>query len=519
VLSVGTAYPLAIGAAAACLGYGFGLGRLLGIAENIGDTGILGIACIAILGCAIHFVSALSTTVQIVVIGVGLALCVVFRGELIRQCRGNLVSILVGLSAFFHRYAFTIYDNGLYHLQAVKWNSEFPITPGLANLHARLGYNSAIFLMAPLDDRAEFGWISGLLLLLFVLMSCYARFSQARRATTEFWFLGLAVILLALGAPGELGWVGVLNADGLAAILTIYWFSVALSLPSRPQTGVPLLLLAGALAMTVKLSAAPLFLMALLVAWYYRKTADVALLKPAAAAAVLLGLWMARGVVLTGCAVYPLPQTCFSGLPWAVPRRQVAVEMGAIKAWAEAPHQFDPEKVLSDWKWLGPWCIATWRNWNARLFLAGGMAGCLSVLAGVRLKRMVTAVFLGLCFCLAYWFLGAPDVRFGYGYLAAAGILGIGMACAAFFPDTDFARRIPLDAIVLSVLLGARGLLDSGNTWTIKDRPAIAMRTAPGGKSIWVTQSDREGGDQCWDHPLPCTPYFSPENLKRVRWR
>jgi hypothetical protein len=39
------AYPLAIGAAVACLGYGFGLGRLLGIAVNIGDAGILGIAC------------------------------------------------------------------------------------------------------------------------------------------------------------------------------------------------------------------------------------------------------------------------------------------------------------------------------------------------------------------------------------------------------------------------------------------------------------------------------------------
>ena len=513
------AYPLAIAAAIACLGYGFGLGRLLGIAVNTGDAGILGLVSIAMLGCAIHFVSPLSTTVQIVTIGVGMALCAVFRDELIRQCRGNLVSILVGLSAFFHRYAFTIYDNGLYHLQAVKWNSEFPITPGLANLHSRLGYNSALFLMAPLDDRVEFGWISGLLLLLFVLISCYARFSRAHRATAEFWFLGLAVALLALGAPEGLGWLGVWNADGFVAILTVYWFSIALTLPARPQTGVPLLLLAGALALTVKLNTAPLFLLALPIAWFNRKTADLSLLKPAAVVAVLLALWMARGVVLSGCAAYPLPQSCSSSLPWAVSPAQPAMEMLSIKLWARAPHRFDWARIMSDWTWLGPWSVIAFRNWSARLFLFGAIAGCVSVLAGARVSRLVMAAFLGLCFCLAYWFWSAPDVRFVCGYLAAAGILGLAIACATFFPDTDFARRLPLDAIVASVLLGAGGLVQFGNTWTIKDRPAFAMKTAPGGKSVWVTESDHEGGDQCWDHPLPCTPNFSPENLKRVRWR
>lgn len=377
------AYPLAIGAAVSCLGYGFGLGRLLGIAVDVGDAGILGIAGIAILGCAIHFVSALSTTVQMVVMGVGVALCLVFRDELIRRCRDNFAPILVGLSAFLHRQAFTFYDTGLYHLQSVKWNGEFPITPGLANLHSRLAYNSLLFIIAPLDDRPEFGWISNLLVLLFVLASCYARFSRARRATVEFWFFGLAVAWLAFGTLGRLGGLGVLNADGFVAILTVYWFCVALSLPSRPSTNVPLLLLAGALALTVKVSAAPLFLLALLAAWYHRKTADVSLLKPLTAAAILLGLWMARGVTLSGCAVYPVPESCISGLPWAVPRTQAEAESLSIRAWARAPGLIDYAKVMADWTWLGRWAVATGQSWSTRLFLFGGIAACVSMLAGV----------------------------------------------------------------------------------------------------------------------------------------
>jgi uncharacterized MnhB-related membrane protein len=512
-------YPLAIAAALSCLGYGFGLARLLGIPVSLGDAGLLGLTCLAILGCAIHFVSALSTTVQMVVIGAGLALCVVFRDELIRQSRGNVVSIFVGLSAFFHRYAFTSYDNGLYHLQAVKWNSEFPITPGLANLHGRLALNSVLYVMAPLDDRAAFGWVSVLLLLLFVLMACYARFSEARRGTVAFWFLGLAIAFLALGAQGAVGWLGVLNADGFVAILTVYWVCIALSLDSRPQTNVPLLLLTAVLALTVKLSAAPLFLLALLAAWFHRKTANISLLKTAAAVAVFLGLWMARDVALSGCAVYPLPQSCSFDLPWAVARPQAETEAVSIRSWARAPNRLDYAKVMADWKWLGPWTVRNWPAFGIRLFLVGAIAAGVSVLAGARGNRLVTATFAGLCLCVAYWFLSAPDVRFGSGYLAATGILGLSIACAAYFPGADPVRRLTVEAVALSVLLGTAGLVQSGNTWTIERQPAFAMRTAPGGKSIWTTLGDYPGSDQCWDHQLPCTPYWDPDKLKRVRWR
>jgi hypothetical protein len=97
--------------------------------------------------------------------------------------------------------------------------------------------------------------------------------------------------------------------------------------------------------------------------------------------------------------------------------------------------------------------------------------------------------------------------------------LGLSIACAACFPDTDLFRRLTLEAVAVSALLGISSLVQSGNTWTIKSRPAFAMRTAPGGKSIWVTLGDYEGSSDCWDHALPCTPYFYPERLKRIRWR
>ena len=46
----------------------------------------------------------------------------------------------------------SLYDTGLYHLQAVKWNASYSIVPGLANLEPRLGYNNSCFLFASYVD-------------------------------------------------------------------------------------------------------------------------------------------------------------------------------------------------------------------------------------------------------------------------------------------------------------------------------------------------------------------------------
>ena len=47
------------------------------------------------------------------------------------------------------------YDTGLYGAQAVRWISAYPVMPGLANVHGRLGFNSSVFLcVAALDQGA-----------------------------------------------------------------------------------------------------------------------------------------------------------------------------------------------------------------------------------------------------------------------------------------------------------------------------------------------------------------------------
>ena len=508
-------YLLAVVAALSCLGYGFALARILGIGVNLGDAGILGLISLALAGCAIHFAWALSSSIQLIVMSVGLALGILFRQELIRGCRMSPLSMIAGISAFLHMQAWINYDNGLYHLPTIKWNTEFPIVAGLANLHGRLAFNSTLFLMSPLDDRAEIGWVSNLILLMFVLISCTARFRQLRRHSVEIWFVILATGALGL-LPERLHLLGVWNADGFAAMLVVYWFCIAVSLPSRSQADIPLLLLIAVLALTVKLSAAPLLPLALLVLWFYRKAPDVQLLKPALFAGVFLGSWMARGMLLSGCAMYPFPQSCRFNLPWAVSRAQIRTDVLAIRSWARIRGRFDFQAVVDNWDWLTyAWVRRSWEDWSARLFAIGGSIGAIAILGRTRVNRVALSCGAALCLCVAYWFISAPDVRFGSGYLDAFGILGLSFACATLFQGDELVQRLTVKAMLVASLLGAGRTMQASNTWKITDRPPFTTKIAPGGKPIAVPLK----GDQCWDHPLPCTPYFHPEDLKRVRWR
>ncbi len=71
--------------------------------------------------------------------------------EGIRNTRWRSLILFVPCAFFAALNALTngyCYDNLLYHLAAVRWVADFGSVPGLANLHGRLGFNSALHPLA-----------------------------------------------------------------------------------------------------------------------------------------------------------------------------------------------------------------------------------------------------------------------------------------------------------------------------------------------------------------------------------
>jgi hypothetical protein len=123
------------------------------------------------------------------------------------------------------------------------------------------------------------------------------------------------------------------------------------------------------------------------------------------------------------------------------------------------------------------------------------------------LLRGFTLVAIG---SLGFWFFTAPDPRF---LGATVWILGISLTALAIPPRASRAR---IGALVLFWLTPIYGLIRVGYEavrvppeYLTQPVPNVLMRTkqTTSGLKVLVPVT----GNQCWDAPLPCTPYFRPQ--------
>ncbi|MDB5263920.1 MAG: hypothetical protein JWQ14_3203, partial [Adhaeribacter sp.] len=113
----------------------------------------------------------------------------------------NLLALLILLHAVQPP---TFPDSGLYHIQFIKWLREYPVIPGLGNLHGRLAFNSHLHLLSAFFSSAAFGILAleqafgSYLFLLFAFwqVRLLARSLALKEKWAFFYLGGLLLVLL-----------------------------------------------------------------------------------------------------------------------------------------------------------------------------------------------------------------------------------------------------------------------------------------------------------------------------------
>lgn len=554
-------------AAMACLGYGLLALRLaeqlnpgVGRGVTVGDLGLLGYAVLGLLATILHVFVPLG--------GIpAAAACLGGIGLLVAQWRGlarqsgafgwPMVATVVLLVAACLRLGAMIpastrghFDTGLYHLQAVRQVMEFPLILGSANIHMRFGYNSSVFPTAALLS----GGLSGLagaittnaLLMVFVILAVAQRaLSRGDGAGLRSTLFGLLAIVLALFTPLLIlrVWAGTPNSDIPSALMVLYAFHLALRLSdlggaadaARERGGTAaLLVVVVVLAVTLKLSALPVVLLMLLTLLAWRRGwiagRDIGL---GVGAALVIGLpWLARGVATSGCLAYPQPSSCLA-VPWRINTAVAQSDIDWMRAWARRPDAL-PEQVLADWSWLPDWVarLAQEPSRGTFLLLAGAVLVLVAarLLAGRRLvivadllpreaRRDMLALQAIAVLGIAFWFVTAPLVRYGQGWLVLPLLLAIAQAtpvgwggggrtagalAAMARPRWRSGAAFALAAATVVSLAGhpLRRLFDVGPV--LLPEVAVDRRDDLAGIPIHVPRD----GNQCWDAPRLCTPHL-----------
>lgn len=497
---------------------------------------LLGLAVLAPLVGGISLGWALSSGVQLVVAGSGLALLLLQRKELITNFRQGwkavihpakrwpvIVALMVlGILGIRLLHQSSLppanFDSGLYHFQSLRWINEYPTVPGLGNLHGRLAFNSSWFLLLSLFRYASpagpvyglEGYLYGLLLLAAV------RAAVAERGTRQAWALPLLFFLLIWSFQV---WLSSPTPDCALPILLIFAF---LRYARKWEQGhgrrfdadtvlVGLVIL---LAVTVKLSVLPALLLPLHSLWAIRRTLSARhWLVVAGLVVVVLTPWLARGVLLSGYLLYPLAALDWLSVDWKIPLAYVQMEQHMVTnvgQWTTHPTCLPPHQPLAQW-------VPHW--WDAQsMFMRSIMllAAASVVPAVVRWRRLhpaeigwavgwLTAWLGGI-----FWFWAAPDFRFGVGFLLVAAVWPwLGLVPAG--RSRGVVAWLP---VVLTLGWGLHSLRDpyyqlrtqpqsfaQRLIWSAPPPqvPAVAIKPSSG-LLVRVPQT----GIQCWNAPLPC---------------
>ena len=425
------------------------------------------------------------------------------------------------------------YDTGLYHIGAINYSRDFPLIPGLANLHERFGFNSSMWpLSAWLGSLGwhgeEFRLVNGALMMM-MLLDTLVRVRRSQRGSvtpgTVIMIVGSVLVLGVLAQyPARL--LAASAQDTAALILGIVSIAyLSDGLARRPWWAFPASSTAMVIAVAAVTSSAlmrPLgwFLFAGLIVVAVGSSivgkcpgTGLRILGPVVALGTVAGVVMGvRDARLSGWLLYPAGVVGFP-VDWRFPDPSVSSDR--ITGWARTPFQ-DVDTTLSSSDWVIGWLQRLPTDWALPalgLVLIVALAlwwGTRRADEGLDVRGMALALVPVAMFLLA-WLLTAPDPRFAW-----AGIVSLGLVPLGFV-----AQRLPVSRILLGsglflvALVVLASLRGSWQEWswaaTPPPRPALTEAALADGTSIVVPI----GTDQCWAvYPL-CRPDYEDLAVER----
>ena len=513
----------------ATVGYGQLLRHLLTIGNPstflraVAIDGLLGLLVLGTLANFLNFFIGISSAVAAIVMVLGwVALAWRIRALGVRPTRGEIILFAV-LFVFFVVESIrpmNYYDTALYHMQCVLWARAQAVPLGLGNLHQRLAMTTMWFPLAALL------WLPGMKIAATLTISTLVTFLFSCLIAD----CGRWVILSPTGYRSLSDWFGVICVYGIAhaaftmnelmslsndlppVVATLAAFILLLPRDEDQPLADRLLLatLIATLAFTAKLSSAPLLAaIGLVLLWrWWREGFPRAMGRTIFASGVMVAVWIARSVWTSGAPLFPSRFLQLSSARWTVRNPYV---MNWIMSWARLPGG-KPDEVLASWDWLQPWSrqmLALELPWVLALIL--GVVLILSPFFVRRVPKVAAALWLLAIAGTAFWFLAAPDPRFGLGMIFSV----VALPAAVVVSQIGWLRYRSVTVTLLAALCVAPLIRQQ----LVPTTAAGAMYRTQWDRVTWTTRKTEEGerihipgdGKTAWDTPLPGTPYFSPQ--------
>ena len=237
--------------------------------------------------------------------------------------------VIFFIIAYFTSHGLEHYDTGLYHAQAIHWNELYGAVKGLGNFNQRLAYNSAVY---PFCALYSFSWAGGQSLHTmagyFVLLLSWKCVDIIQIKRRGYFTLPDAVRLIAIYYIFTiLDEIVSPASDYFVMCMVLYILISWLDLDrNREKRFYPyaMLCIVVVYAVTLKLSAAPLLLLAIKPVW---KIMHARLISKPKAISYFIGLglltsvpFFIRNMIISGWLIYPVTFIDLFTFAWKIPK-------------------------------------------------------------------------------------------------------------------------------------------------------------------------------------------------------
>lgn len=315
-------------------------------------------------------------------------------------------------------------DTLLYHSSIVSWLNYSKIVPGLANLHARLGMNSAYLILAAGIDTGFFDKYSSSILPAIFLFLTLKYFFELISNNLLSKNAKLMIVILAVWAIINLSTFPTLYYDLPSMIFTAITF-IELLLYYEEKSLKPIsfdvIFIFAAMSFVIKQSGAIMVIAVFCLGSIelIKNKSNCKKITKFITIPILFGSsYIIRNIIQTGYPLYPL--TVF-GLPFKwISKDTAQFCLDAIKYWARLPGpNYMNAKTNGFFYWFLPWLKTNISNANSVYFTATLFSFILVIknifmlkICGKRLTPFIILLSM-ISANIVFWFISAPDFRFG----------------------------------------------------------------------------------------------------------
>ncbi len=404
------------------------------------------------------------------------------RKHPVRSC---LYAILLLVMSYGTSRGYMHFDTNLYHAQAIHWIEDYGLVPGLANLQSRFGYNSAEF---ALNALYGFKWYLGrslhtsagffALLSSFVILGMFDGFGERSSDTDPSDRAGRLSALMRDIRMSDYARIGLIfylgmiftemispASDYYATLLVfdivIIWLDISIEKNNRiMSTATPsivsppvantvaviqsVLCILLVYAITIKLSLAPLVLLALIPGIYWLRNKNVKAIITCLVSGLIISIpYFIRGYYISGWILYPSTLIKIGSPDWQIPKGMAQYDAREIGMWGRGITRAEDWAGVTATNWLRGWfaglhmmerCLVIVTFISVLIAAFACIKELLQIIKSRSAAKMsstsrsesdpadtgrlgISVILFILSVGTVFWFCSAPLIRYGYAYL------------------------------------------------------------------------------------------------------